>query len=385
MSAPEPLPTTTHGRRRWPLALAAREGLATARTGRWTSLLVIVTVAWAVAAPGVADALAVSDLLRSERAWIDAGGRVLVVTGARASGAALPIPAQACEALAGLDGVEATFALRRTAGTGSVAQVPGGRATIDEVSPGALVFLGAVPSPRGVVLATAGFAARTGVADGDPVTVLRTSSQPGLPAAGTTSDPRTLRVADTTSMGEDVDGALLVPALLTGPADACYVRTDAARHDAVVAVLPALLAHDGRPAVPHPRLVESRFTTDYSTAFQDRPLRWLWVPAAALLGLLWAMLQWFRRTHVAIYATFGMPPASRLVMQVSEWTVLAAVGGLVGWAIGVVGALALGARSAPALTLTSAHAALTLLTASVLVVLLGLRPTGTLLHALKDR
>ena len=97
------------------------------------------------------------------------------------------------------------------------------------------------------------------------------------------------------------------------------------------------------------------------------------------------MLQWFRRSQVAIYATFGMRAASRLVMQTAEWGVLAALGLLWGWALGVVGALALGARWEQAVSLVSFHAVLTVAGASLVVILLGLRPTGTLLNALKDR
>jgi hypothetical protein len=367
----------------WPLALSAREGVATARTGRWTSVLIVVAVAWVIAAPGIADAVGVTRLIESERAWIDAGGYVFVVTGARETGGTTaPVPAEVCDRLSRIDGVEASFALKRTSARGSVGHVPGGQATIYDVSAGALQFLRVEPHSRGVVIATAGFAERTGVADGDPVTVLRRA---GPDAAATTSDPLTARVADTATMGEEYDGALLMPALLVGTADACFVRTDAAHLSAVGAALPAQLAHQGTSAIPNPRLFSSEFTVDYTTAFEDRPLRWLWAPAAALLGLLWAMLQWFRRSQVAIYATFGMRAPSRLVMQVSEWAALAGVGALLGWSIGVTGALALGARTAQALGLTSAHTGLTLIGATLLVIMLGLRPTGTLLNALKDR
>lgn len=369
-------------KRIWPLSLAAREGTATARTGRWTSVLMVIAVAWAVAAPGMADAVAVTQLVKSERAWIDAGGYVFVVTGARKDGAELPVPAQVCDRLARIDGIEASFALVRSDANGSVAHVPGGRASIYEVSAGALAFLGVEPDPRGVVITTTGFSERAGVVEGDPVTIVRRASATNPTTA---SDLLTARVADAGAMGDEFDGALLVPAQLTDTADACYVRTSAAHHSAVEGALPAYLAYDGTPAIPNSRLFESEFTVDYTTAFEDRPLRWLWIPAATLLGLLWAMLQWFRRSHIAVYSTFGMRTPSRLVMQVSEWAALAGVGTLFGWALGVTGALALGARSAQALTLVSSHAALTLVGASLIVVLLGLRPTGTLLNALKDR
>jgi len=365
----------------WPLGLAAREGVATARTGRWTSLLIVLAVAWTVAA-GAADAVGVTRLVEGEKAWIDAGGHVFVVTGARTDAGQNPIPADVCDRLASIDGIGASFALARSDANGSLSYIPGGRASIYSVSAGAPTFLGVEPAPTGIVIGTLGFAERTGAHDGDLVRVVQRAS---FSAPAGESDPLTLRVADSAVMGEEFDGAMLMPARLTGTADTCYVRTDAAHHAAVEAALPAYLAYNGLPAIPNPRLFESDFTVDYTHAYEDRPLRWLWVPCAALLGLLWAMLQWFRRSHVAIYATFGMRAAPRLGMQAAEWAVLAGGGVLWGWAIGVVGALALGARADQALMQVSAHAALTVLGASVIVVLLGLRPTGTLLNALKDR
>jgi len=369
-------------RRVWPLGLSAREGAATARTGRWTSLLIVIAVAWIIAAPGIADAVGVTRTIEAEQAWIDAGGYVFVVTGARIDNGSNPVPTRACENLSYADGINASFALERTDASGSVAHIPGGRASIYGVSPGALPFLGVAPAPTGVVLITPGFQDRTGVADGDPVRVTRRATNNSVAAV---SDPLTARAADTQIIGEEFDGALLMPARLNETASACYVITDAARYTAVQSALPAYLAYEGEPAIANPRLFDSDFTVDYTTAFQDRPLRWMWIPAAALLGLLWAMMQWFRRSQIAIYATFGMRTPSRVLMQTTEWAVLAAGGLAFGWAIGITGALALGARTAPAISLVSTHAALTLIGASVLVVLISLRPTGTLLNALKDR
>ena len=367
-------------RRVWPLSLAAREGIATARAGRWTSLLIIITVAWSAAA-GAADAVDVTRLVQNERAWIDAGGHVLMVTGAKLDGLQNPIPADVCDRLVELDGISGSFAVASSGAIGSLSYIPGGRVSIYSVSAGASTFLGAPPATNGIVIATLGFAQRAGVQDGDVVWVAQQGSS-HTPAAA--SDPLTLRVVDTAVVGEGYDGALLMPERLTDTADTCYVRTDAAHYEAVNSALPSVLAYNGMPAIPTPRLFESEFTVDYTSAYEDRQLRWLWVPTAALLGLLWAMLQWFRRSHVAIYATFGMRAPARLVMQFSEWGALAGLGLLWGWALGVVGALAFGARVEQALAQVTPHALLTVLGASVVVAHLAMRPTGTLLNALKD-
>lgn len=374
---------TTHPRNRrvWPLRLAAREGVATARTGRWTSTLMVIAVAWVVAA-GAADALGVTALVEREREWIDAGGHVSIVTGASFQSQQNPVPTAACEGLAAVEGVTASFALTRGDTMAAFFHAPGNNVTVVSVTPGITQFLDLKTREQPVVVATAALAERTGVKDGEVVSISARSAGGG--AIGT-SDALTLHIVDTAALSEDLDGAMLMPTAMGSEAGECYVRTDSAHKDAVAAMLPSALAYEGMPATARPRITPSDFAIDFSTAFQERDLRWLWVPSAALLGLLWGMVQWFRRSHLAIYATFGMRAAPRLAMQASEWGVFAGIGVLWGWSLGVVGAVAAGARVEQALVQVTAHAVLTVLGASVLVVLLGLRPTGTLLNTLKDR
>ncbi len=371
--------------RAWPWRLAVREGAETARTGRWTSLLVIVTVAWACAAAGAADAVGVTHQVQDERAWLDAGGRTLVVTGARdTTGATNPVPAATCDALSAIDGIDASFALSRTSAIGTLTYIPEGRVSLYDVTPGAFEFLHADPTAGGTILATAGFARRTGVVSGDVVRVERRANFAVDPAV---SDPLAVDLVDASVLGEEFDGSLLVPysPAADAHADACYVRTNTAHYGAVESAVVSWLAWDGRPAIANPRLFSGDFVVDYTHAYEQRPLRWVWVASAALLALLWAMIQWFRRGQVAVYATFGARAHTRLLMQASEWGVLAGVGAAWGWSLGVVGSIAFGARAGQALALVSYHSALTVIAASAVVVLLGIRPTGTLLNALKDR
>jgi hypothetical protein len=369
-------------RRAWPLALAAREGVETARAGRWTSALIISAVTWLVAAPAAADALDTAQLVAGERDWIADGAYVFVVTGFKTQDSQNPVPAGACDRLGQVDGIQASFAASHSPATFAFASSPGARLTVVDVTPGVTAYLGTSVDTHGVALATEGLARRSGVAEGEPV-VVRRRAGPGVAAA--TSDVLRVRIVSSRQLGDEYDGVLLVPTLVRDRAEACFVRTDAAHVRAVENLLPAALAWDGKPALPQPLLFQGKHTVDYTHAFEDRPLRWVWVATGALLGLLWAMIQWFRRSQVAIYTTFGMRAAPRLVMQVAEWGVLAAIGGAWGWALGVAGAIARGARAEQALAQVSWHALLTLLVASLTVVLLGLRPTGTLLNELKDR
>lgn len=368
--------------RAWPWRLAAREGLATARHGRWTSLLVVLAVAWVCAVPAIVDAVGVTRLVESERAWIDAGAYVFVVTGARTEGTENPVPGPVCDGLVNVQGIDASFALVRTDAAAALEAIPGARTSLYDVTGGVYGFLGLTPPDGPAVVVTTGFTRRTGITTGSFITLERRS---GFGVTAATSDLLTAVEADAAVMGEEFDGALLVPAPVPADADACYVRTDAAHVAAVEQALPSWLAHDGAPAIANPRLFQGDFTVDYSTAYEDRALRWAWAGGAAALALVWTMILWFRRSHTAIYATFGMKRDSRIVMEATEWAALAGVGALWGWALGVVGAVAFGARATQALTQVTSGVALTLLTASAAVVLLALRPTGSLLATLKDR
>lgn len=359
-------------RRPWPWPLLVGEGLRTALTGRWTSLLVVTVVAWTCAVIGGADALAVSRTPRAEQEWVDAGAYVLRVTGAPSEGRLRPVPAPACERLADVSGVSDTFWAQRRGDPESFAHVPGGRFSVVDVSPGAFGFLAAEVPATASVLVSSGLAERVGLVDGAPVVV------------GTSGVLRA-RTSDVAVLGDDFDGVLLAPAGPRSRAETCFVRTDATHVAGVTQLAASVLGWDGTDAVVTPRLHSGQFTVDFSRAHEDRELRRGWAAGAGVLAMLWAVVQWFRRGHTAVYATFGVTAARRVVMQTAEWLALALAGLAWGWSLGVVGAVALGADVRSALVQVSVQSAATVLVASALVVLVALRPTGTLLDQLKDR
>jgi len=371
----------------WPARLCLREGAINAASGRWSSALVVVTVCWLMAAAGALDAIAVARLVAAERAWIDAGAFVLVVEAARSEQRESFVPAAACDRLARLDGIEASFAVSRAPQGVALTQAPGGTVSLLEVTAGASTFLDVPDDPRGVALVTQTLAARTGLSDGDPLALTRTARSAVTAGHGSLgTHVLRARVVDPAQLGEEFDGAVLVPNL-TGDVDAdrCYVRTDSPHAAATEALLMSALADEDRAPVVGPRLHGGEFTVSHRGAYSERPLRWAWAAAAAVLVLLWASAHWSRRSETAVYATFGVTRARRALMEWSEWTVLVAAGACWGWALGVVGACLAGAAPATALVHVSTQVGLTAAAASVGVVLLGLRPAGSLLDDLKDR
>ncbi|NCD19341.1 MAG: hypothetical protein EOL89_05095 [Actinobacteria bacterium] len=159
----------------WPWRLAAAEGVATARTGRWASAIVVVVLAWLCAAPGAVDAITVDRLVKGEQAWIAAGAFVYRVQGATTSGLTNPVPAGACDRLAQAEGIDAAFAARRDTTPARTTAAPGGRISLIHVSPGALGFLAAASHPHGVALVTEELA---GGASASPTATPSNSSPP---------------------------------------------------------------------------------------------------------------------------------------------------------------------------------------------------------------
>lgn len=363
----------------WPLGLALTEGFANARTGRWVSLIVVVATAWVTAGVGLANALEVSALARAEDEWIAAGAFVMSVEPV-SSEAGSRIDVAACERLARVEGILASFAVAATDAAIEPVSAPGTRSTLIEVSPGIYPFLG-VREPRGAgVVMSAAAAEPTGLADGEEVTFRR------MEGAGVAVPFRAgVVMVDGAGLGPGLEGAFLLPTLLAGEADSCQVRTDAAHMATVPAyVSQALAAADGSAAIVRPLLAKNTFGVDFATAYSNGILRWAWVAGALVLAALWAVVQRTRRARNAIYQTFGAHVRARLILQCAEWVALTAPGVVWGWGIATCVGVGSGAAPGIALVQITWQAVAAWCAASVAVVAVALIPVGTLLDALKD-
>lgn len=364
----------------WSLQVCATEGWRAALSGRFASALLIAAVAWLCAVPGAMDALTVGQLVEREEAWIARGGYTFVVTGAdREAGATVPVAS--CHRLADSLAVESSVAVSRSSDPLVIGGVSSRRASVTSVSPGIAAFLGVGHDFHGGALITTGLAERAGLSSD---TVLRLAHH----EAGSGADEGSVTPIEVVSadlLGAEFDGSVLLPDLLSGLAEACYVATSAAYVDGVRRALPSLLQHDGIPAVVAPRLISGEFTIDYLWEFEHRSTRWAWLVSGSVVGVLWALTRWFRRAQYAVYVTFGMRGRWRLMMEMTEWSVVVLVGVGWGWSLGVVGAIAAGAPPVISAWYVAVHSGLTLTMSAVLALVLGVRSGGDLLASLKDR
>lgn len=370
--------------RPWPLGIALREGALNALHGRWTSAIVALAAAWVLAVPAALDAAEVSRLVVAEARHIEAGAYAYAATGATVEGVRNPVPGVACDLLNGVTGVEAAFASSPLERAVEIASMPDYPITGYAVTAGALGFLSVSPSADGTgsVIVSVELAERTGLETGD-FTVLR---EPRFARRGEDA-PQAVRVvvADVGALGEIYRGSLLIVSAQIDWASTCFAKTTAQGFASLADYVASSLSYEGSPALPNTLLTSSEFTVDYSTAYQDRPLRFAWAGAAAVLGMLWLMIHWFRRSQRAIYATFDMPHHMRAAMTLSEWFCILIPAAVWAWGLGIAGALAFGARYEQALSLVTSNVALGALGATVIATLVAALPSGNLLADLKDR
>ncbi|MBX9246712.1 hypothetical protein ICW40_18135 [Actinotalea ferrariae] len=348
------------------------------------SAVVVLVCAWITAAAGAVAAMDASRIVTAEAQWIAKGGYTLVVTPSRLDEESVTLDAARCDRLSTITGVAGSFAVSATGSTLAPTSAPGAATTLFAVTPGIYDFFGMPPPQESTeIIAPARAAERPGLVDGEQTWLVSSIADDW---SDTSRFPARIRLLDSPILGEDISGSYLAPEGALTEATACYVATDAAHLAAVIDLLPGALASPTSPAVAEPRVPTGSYgVLGFSAAYDQRVSRWAWAGAAAVLLLLWALLQRLRRQRLAVYATFGAGPRSRLVMQVSEWSTLSLPGCALGTFLAITGSVAAGADPATVVLQAPVHALAGWLAATTGVIALGLWPIGTLLDNLKDR
>lgn len=365
----------------WKLSVAIGEGLRNWRHGRWMTVLATVFIATAIAAPTIVDALGIDRLIKDEREWEQAGGRMLVLNNEEAGG----IDRAACESTARLDGISAAASLTRLTQRAGTANAPDADVPLAAAGEGIGPLLG-LPSLSGVILPPQ-IAERLGVQAGDNIQ-LTTSIDPTEPTADLAVPDGPLLVAaviDTTVLGEEYSSAVLLPSSASGKASTCMVRAEAGYLDAARDTLPATLGDSGQDAIATDRLIGGAYARDFSAEYAHRGLAqapWL---SGATISLLWLLLVWTRRGRDGLYATLGADRATRMVIRTTEGLALVLTSALTA-AAAITVTLAV-ATSTPGPLLNDVVRHLTIATvASTLGILAStFIPLRSPLAALKDR
>lgn len=378
--------------------------------GRWLSVLLVALFSAGLAAVAITDAVQVQRLVDDERAWVAAGGRMLVATN-DAGG----VPAAACEDLRNHPGVLAAAAVSRLDEPVALGIAPQGAVAAVTATEGAAALLGLdgfvggvvlpetiadttglpvgshlllapAPSTDGLTLATPpGGGPATGQGDGSGAAQPPGAQDVGPPALLDAQPLQVVDVADLSLLGEERSSGILLPVAAAGVADACFVNTRPGHVDAAREALPAMLATSGTPAVVADRLVGGQLARDYAQEHDQRASRQAPWALAVGLGVLWLLVRWLRRGHDGLYATLGAGPTVRTVIRMTEWTLLVLLSvTLAGIAVTIASAT-LGLDAAVAGPHAARATIITVGVATAIAALAAAVPLRSPLDALKDR
>jgi len=379
---------------RWLRSEAAGEGLRSVWYGRGIAVALLLSATWGAIVPAVLDAVMVQALVDDERAWVAAGGRVLVATHASSDG----VDRRRCEQLGNLEGVIAVGSLSRSEGTVRTTSAPSDNVALVSLTPGAWQLLGGVGARRSPLAADVGVLAaraeRWGLRDGSYIVLSETEGlapgsvrgDRGLGASDApgVTDPLRVFVVPSGLIGEEFSGLFLRVAP-EGGADACYVALGARYYEPMREALPAILASEGEPAQVAERLHRGAFFEDYASRYEARATRWGAAGAGVVIGAVWLFVGWARRSVRALYVTLGFERRELIYFQGAEWAVVAAFAVVVGWGSAVLIASALGVPVVDVAPSAARSIVGTLLVASGFVCVGFLMPVRSVVEDLKDR
>lgn len=357
----------------WRLGTLVSEAWLNLRSSGIRSLLMLGMTAAAL------GALAFLELRDSGRAidlserYMAAGGYVAVVDGTGGR-----IDAGTCEALNNEAHVVGAGAIGRTELV-SFGQAPNTLFSRVSVTPGLL----AVWAPRSTV-------AQAELAGGLVIGPALSSEMGLAPGDFTSVEGEALRVAgvaDVTQRNPIAARWAMAIAPPTGPAEQCWVELRPESYSAALLALPAWFARGGEAPAARPYTRQDEFSRDPAEEFAGRAQRNGWLVGGALVGVLFWLMAWFRRSELGLYMALGTPRTAVAFAQAMEGLVLTACA----WSIGVVYAIAAHAAldrgfSVEQLTIairTSLSAALVTLALLPLGPLVIVR--GNILELLKDR
>ncbi len=330
-------------------------------------------------AAAILGAVAFLELHDSDRAlhlaqrYVASGGYVAIADGSGGG-----VDAAACEALNNESHVVAAGALRST-GLVSFAQAPNTLFSRVLVTPGLIRAW----APGSTV-------AHAGLADGlvvGPALAAELGLEPDAFVEIGGTSMRVAAVADVERRNPLAARWAMEFVAPTGPAEQCWVEFRPGAYGPGLAALTAWFATGGEGPGVRPYTRREEFSRDPAAEFAGRAQRDGWIAAGAVVGAVFWLMAWFRRSELGLYMALGTPRPAVAFGQSIEGCVLVGAG----WLLALVYAMAvhvaidrpLEAEQAFIAARTSGSAALLALALLPLGPLVTVR--GNILELLKDR
>lgn len=338
---------------------------------RWRGVILAVLAAALVAAVVVVELTAIHRALEADAALQAAGRDVFVATPTRSGG----FGAARCSALGANPQVVAAGGFTLRDETTALAKAPGDPLRLVGVTGDLPTILTGQPSALapGIAL-TATDADRLGVADGDPVTLIEQHA------------PVSARVLDVTARVADPGPWVMHQVAGDPELDACWVEVRPGGVTAAKDFVASSLTVPGAEIVVVPLLGEDRLRQSPLAQYQQRATKNMWLLVGAGLGLLFALVLWFRRAEVALYRTVGVSRLGTAVVHGGQCAPFLAIGMLAGTLAGLIATTGEGSLTGELVGAAVRQATLTGLTAWVVIILSALALTlGRLAAYIRDR
>ncbi|MGY4645023.1 hypothetical protein [Cellulomonas sp. URHB0016] len=367
--------TTTSVGSRWRARASLGEGFANLRDGAWSSAALVAIATLVVGGALLADVTAAGHVLAAERAYLHAGGDLLVAQPTTDR----PLDAARCDMLSGVQGVVAAAGVSITPAAGALTGRPDSAQTVVQATAGIVDLLGLPDLGTDEVVVSTVIADRWQWAPGSH---LQLADAPGVPHGVLT----VAAVRDLGLLSEGASTGVLLVRQPAGDIDQCFVRIEPQYGKVLRDTLPAVLGETGNAAVNvSDRLPAGAFAQDPRAAWDGRATRWASAAAGLVVGLLWAVVAWTRRGRSALYASVGVPYSAGVLIRWTEGAGVVTLGTLWGAALALsVAASFVDLPLGVGVDIVLRGGLLALTVALFAVVLVGLWRPPTL-AALKDR
>lgn len=341
----------------------------------------LVATCWGLAVPAAVDTIHVSNIVRAETRFINAGGHVLEV------GSDSGVSAARCDAINQWDSAVASAAITRIPEFISVDSLPDARLPAILATARMPTFLGEPSLRSGTATLSEALSDRIILKRDDLISVDFASIS--NVRERTNDNVGSLSVSgpiDMSIFGEKFSTGLVFVSAPIGNADVCVVWARPESLEVMRAALPAVLSGDGTDVTVRDRIIRGQFNTDYVEQYSNRPLRSAWIASAIVLVVLWVMTLWTRRSVDGLYASVGANEIDRAIIRISEWLCILTVGGPSALVGGIMICSAFGVPLSLALQFIPPYVGASLCLATVLAITASalVRPKSTL-AALKDR
>lgn len=179
-----------------------------------------------------------------------------------------------------------------------------------------------------------------------------------------------LAVVDMSARVPDPGPWVWIPTAPTDNLDQCWVEVIPAADQIGQQWVTTWLTQGREPVIVTRLLREDRLRADPIVVFHRRPTKYAWAAAGIVVGMIFWLITWFRRSEIALYRTVGSSRSQTALIYLLPALILIAGGVLIGALSGVY---LHGLRSPVTATgiLVAARQALLMFSSASLVILLG--------------